>query len=149
MALKLLQVVTTLGLSSIFIGCVSSSPNRAVEAKDECVHFERVKSWLVLDKRHLMVWLRSEPNGYLVSFDDDLPDTDSWRLKFIDFDGNRKICGYGGDQFIAPEHGYNQIPARVTSVHQLQEHDLQQLSEQYHVNLLPKKNVVKITPDGK
>ena len=120
------------------VGC-STSPIERVNTDPACLKLQYLKLWQILDKRHVIAWLEMEQNGYLITLSGDIPDVDSNDIRFVDFDGNGKLCGYGGDRIAEPKYGYNQIPATVASVHKLDDEELAALSQKYHTNLSRKK----------
>jgi len=131
-------------ISATIFGCSSETSNQRKNTDAQCLRVSYMDLWDVLDKRHVIVWLRLEPNGYLISLKNDLPDPDSHDLRFVDYDANAKLCGYGGDKIMEPQYGYNQIPATIESVKQLDDNELTELGKQYNKNLFrnekPKSN---------
>lgn len=130
--------------SAAFADGSASSSSSPVKRENECVFSDQITGWNVLDSRHVIIWSPTYKQAYLMTLITPLPDTTvSMALAFVDKDHDGMICGRSSDGIAVPDTGIHTIPSTVSGMHKVDAAELQQLSDKYHVNLVPKKKKTK------
>ena len=122
----------------------ASSSSSSAKRENECVYSDQITGWNVLDSRHVVIWSPTYKQAYLITLVVPLPDTTvSMALAFVDKDQDGMICGRSPDGIAVPDTGIHTIPSTIIGMHKVDAAELQQLSDKYHVNLVPKKKKTK------
>jgi len=129
--------------AAMLLGGMLATSSQAADNKTknhhDCVFARTPQSWRVLDDTHLVIWAPTRKDAYLLELMTPLQDLNfTEKLAFIDRDRNGMICGDGDDQIAVPDSSLASWPARIVSLHHLDDDELKALSEQYKVELVPK-----------
>jgi hypothetical protein len=127
-----------------FADGTASSSSSSAKRENECVFSDQISGWNVLDSRHVIIWSPTYKQAYLVTLITPLQDTTvSMALAFVDKDHDGMICGRSSDGIAVPDTGIHTIPSTISGMHKVDAAELQQLSDKYKVNLVPKQKKAK------
>ena len=141
---KFMLCLSTAMMASVVMAATTDAPKK----EDECIFSNNIRDWTVLDSRHMLVWASSK-DAYLMTLIAPLEDTSmALSLAFVDKDSNGMICGHGSDAVSVPESAIHSIPSIISGMHRVDDAELQQLTEKYKVNLVPKKKKDKSTSES-
>ena len=122
-------------LAAATAAAAPDQPQKELERGNDCLFVRSIQNWRVLDATHIVVNAPSARQPYLLTLSFPLSELKwTWRLAFVDDNGDGSLCGFGGDAVIVPDDP-TAWRSSIRGVSKLDDAAVAQLETQYNVKL--------------
>jgi hypothetical protein len=135
---RIIYAISVIGVACL---CVDASADEAKtndekkSRRDECVFFSTTYDWRALNELNMVLWAPNKHQAYHVGLTQPVAGLRfANALAFIDGNGDRLFCSYGGDAIATDKVGVLE-KSSIHFIKQLDADDIANLEKQYKVDL--------------